>query len=191
MKMKDMYKINTPDGERLFINIISKKEADSLERVFLSNLLQDSIRPINHRPAYQLDGNKVLYRQFSEDIGFVFPTLNNYRMAVRGTTYWSVNIQPTNEENSLIIPNNNFTRIAACFSMNPAVTNNYKKDIVREITEYLPYEGNRFFLLKDGSVIELRYRTTNLSDGEWFPSLKDFDFFYYVLSGKERPKFSI
>ncbi len=187
---QNMFTIKTPDGNNFFVSIISKKEADSLETKFLHSKLEDSLLPYDFRPVYIIHNDKVLYRQFNEDIGFVFPNITEFSMVVRGKNYWSVSVQPTDDHNNLLIPNEKITRLAVAFSINPATANNFRKDIIREITEYESFEGNHFYLLKDNSVVELRTRTADLSDGEWFCSLRDFDFFYYVFSGKERLKLS-
>jgi hypothetical protein len=163
-------------------------ETDRLERKFLSNKLEKSLLPISHRPVYTIDDGQVLYRQFNEGIGFVFPNISEYAKAVRGKTYYQVNIQPTDDQNSLLLPDSGYMRIAVAFSLNPVSAYEFRRDILKEITEYEPFEGNRFYLLKDSSVVMLRARTSSLNDGEWFCSLQDFDFFYYVFSGKDRPE---
>jgi hypothetical protein len=188
---KNMYIVKTPDGDSFSVSLLSKSEADILEDLNFENILEDPLLPTNHRPAYRINDGRILYRQFYGDIGFVFPSTPDYQKVVRGKSYWSVNIQPTDNNNSLIVSENNYTRVAVSFDLDPTVGNKFKKDIIREITEYDSFEGYRFYLLTNDAVILLRNRTTTLSEGYWFPSFLDFDFFYYVLSGKERPKISV
>jgi hypothetical protein len=186
-----MYKIKTPDGEYFIISLIPKAEADSLEKEFSGNRLDDSLLPLNKKSAYRINDGKILYRQFYQGTGFVFPDINDYSRAVRGKTYYSVSIQPSDDKNGSILAFDQYTRIAVLFSLWPVSAHAIKQNIASEITGYASYDGNRFYLLKDSSVVELRDRTATLASGEWFSSMQDFDYFYYTLSGQGRPVISI
>jgi hypothetical protein len=185
---QNMYKIKTPDQKFFNIDIIAKREADSLEDLYQKNKIQDSFLDTYKRFAYSIDQGKVLYRQFYKSIAFIFPNVNEFNFVVRGRSYFEVTLQPTDKNNNRNVSEDSYSRIAASFSILPSYANNFRKNILKEIDKYESFEGYRFYLLKDSSVVMLQNRTLNLSDGYWFSSVNDFDFFYYVLSGKEKQK---
>ena len=185
------YCVKTPDNNNFSISIVGKKQADSLEAQYKKNKIDDQFLSTYKRSACLIDNGRVLYRQFFEDIGFVFPSISDFNKVLRGKTYWQVSLQPTDDDNNLTIINSNYTRMAVSFAIYPALANSYRKDIEKEISGYLPFEGYNFYKLQDGAVVMLRKRTLDLSEGYWFSSFEDFDFFYYVLSGKDRPKSSV
>jgi len=168
-------KLKTPDGNDFQVTVISKKEADSLEVIYSKSPLDDSLIGINHRPAFAVNDGMILYRQFFQDSGYVFPDLTNYQRGIRGETYFETNIQ---------FEGNN--EIIVAFSLLPALANKFRENSKTEIRDYTSFEGREFYLLKDSAVVMLRKRTPILSDGYWFSSMRDFDYFYYILSGEER-----
>lgn len=183
--------IKTPDKKSFSVAVVTKMEADSMEILYKKNKIDDQFLETFKRYAYEIDNGRVLYRQFFESIGFVFPSLDDFKKAIRGNSFWDVSLQPTDDINSLIVKNKKFTRIVVSFSLMPVLANNFRNEIDRQIFEYENFEGYCFYELKDCSIVMLRRRTTALSDGYWFSSMLDFDFFYYVLSGKERPEVSM
>ena len=167
--------VHTPDGNSFRVGVIPKKEADSLEERYKDHKLDDSQLSLLGAPAYTMEDGSILYRQYYKSKAFVFPTLTDYQAAIRGNTYYETNIQEDDGD-----------RFAVSFGLYPAKTNAFREQVLKEITGYEPFENREFYLLKDSSVIILRRRTPALSDGYWFASMKDFDYFYYILSGKER-----
>lgn len=168
--------INTPDSTSFQIAVISKKQADAIENEYNHCLLDESLLPINYRPAYAIQKDMVLYRQFYEDLGFVFPSLDDYKKGVRGKTYAETNIQ-LHEDNTL----------AVSYLLFPVEAHKFWGMVKEAVSGYAPFEEREFYLLDDDSVVMLRRRTATLTDGYWYPSLKDFDRFYYIFSGVERP----
>lgn len=166
-------KVYTPDNNFFHIHFISKKEADQIESRYKMNSLDSTLLSVNSKVAYKINGGKILYRQFYQDIGFVFPTLEEYKRVILGKTYWKTSIQ-LNNRNEFVV----------AFLLKPAEVNFFLKSIVRELSEYESFENWKFFTLTNNKVIMFRKRTETLSEGYWFNSIPDFVFFYHILSGK-------
>lgn len=167
------HKIKTPDNKFFYTKVVSKNEADQLELRYKKSKIDSTLLSVNSQVAYKIEGGKFLYRQFYQDIGFIFPSLDDYKKAISGKVYWSTNIQ-LDVENKFIV----------AFLLNPANANSFLGNINRELSEYDSFEKWKFFLLKNKEVIMIKKRSESLSDGYWFNSISDFKFFYQILSGK-------
>ena len=168
-----MDSIKTPDGNSFRIKVITRQEADKLEKEYKHNIIDSEMLSVSHKSAYLIEGGYVLYRQFNNDIGFIFPTIKDYKIGTSGNNYWNTSIQ-INDKNEIVV----------AFWLKPALANNFRKKIKKELNQYESFEGREFYLLDDNSVIMLRCRTPILSDGYWYNSISNFDFFYYIISGK-------
>lgn len=169
--------IKTPDDKSFKVAVISKEETDALQRKYSSGLLTDSLLPISGARAFKINGEMILFRQFEKGRGFIFPTISDYSFGIRGESYFETNIQ-TDKDGS---------KIYVAFNLRPDFVNKISEQAVNVISDYETFEGREFYLLKNQSTLIKRKRTSALSDGYWFPSMKDFDFFYYILSGKAKP----
>ncbi len=172
--------LKTPDGTKFRVAIISKEEADRLERKYENQKVENETNFSKRHPAYYIDNSEILYRQFYKDFGYLFPTLTDYNIAKKGETYYDCSIYVA-DENTLIV----------CFGLMPAKADSFRQLIKKEITDYEPIDGDinrKFFLLNDETVILIKKRTEKLSDGYWFSSMRDFDYCYYIFAGKKNPQ---
>lgn len=167
-----MIKVKTPDNNSFEVKVVSKIDANIIEKEKSTIKLDSALLEVNNRRAFLLENGEVLYRQYNNGSGLLFKTIYEYKIAIRGESYFDTNFQLAKDG-----------KLYVGFMLRPLQTNSFKGKILREINEYQRYEGWTFFLLDDSSVLMTRDRTGILSDGYWFESLSNFDHFYFILSG--------
>jgi len=168
-----VYTVKTPDSTFFSFHYLEKKEVKEFLQKNAGSYspLPDTQLDFQQHPAYLCTDGKVIH--LDDDFSgtaFLFNSINDYLRRLRGDHYYDVSI----------IINNGL--VYTSFWLNPASGIEFFNKKGKVLDKYPAVDGFAAYLMPDNAVIFIRHRINDIYDGHWYPSIQDFEDWYYATT---------
>jgi hypothetical protein len=155
----------TPDGENFTVILLSKEQT-AWKLASNDFITAPKEYRLNNGHKFLFDVSILeLLEIFPDGSSFVFSP-ENFEKYAKGENYWTSGINLDNQN------------LYISFKLEPEKAINFLKD-AQPLHKYKPFESHAAYIIPDDRVIFVAHRIGELYDGNWFPTLEDFEYYYY------------
>ncbi|MBS1745532.1 MAG: hypothetical protein JST21_05130 [Bacteroidetes bacterium] len=169
--------MKTPDDTIISLTYVNHKAAKELLSSNNYTVLPEDKLDFFKRNAYLLKDGKVLYEIEVNKYYLLVDDMSNYLRMLKGNNYYEsgIFINPQSQE------------IYSSFNLLSRNAKNFYDKKVKLLDKYPVFDGYHTYLMPDSSIAYLRERvyggkSFGIYDGYWYPSIKDFEYYYYFLT---------